>query len=106
MTTRNLRYCIPLLLTCLSGAAFAQDGNATMGKQIAEEYCSACHIIERDGPFKLEPPSFAAIAVYRTREQIRARIVRPIHAEMPRYTDYMIGGNIDDMVAYITSLEE
>lgn len=102
---RSFRYGLALFLTVLSGAAIAQDGNITMGQQIAEEYCVACHVIDRGGPFKLEPPSFAAIAVYRSAEQIRARIEQPIHAAMPRYTQYMIGGNIDDMVAYITSLE-
>ncbi|MBO6885523.1 MAG: cytochrome c [Marivita sp.] len=104
MTMRSFRYGLALFLTVLSGAATAQDGNVTMGQQIAEEYCVACHVIDRGGPFKLEPPSFAAIAVYRSAEQIRARIEQPIHAAMPRYTQYMIGGNIDDMVAYITSL--
>jgi mono/diheme cytochrome c family protein len=93
-------------LICLSGMAAAQDGNVTMGRQIAEEYCASCHMVEPDGPFKQEPPSFAAIAVYRSPDQIRARIVQPIHADMPRYSDYMIGGNIDDMVAYIASLEK
>lgn len=85
--------------------AKAQDSGVEMGMVIADEYCSRCHNIERDGPFKLEPPSFAAIAKYRTAEQVRQRIVRPIHEKMPRYVDYMIGGNIPDMVAYIMSLE-
>ncbi|MCI5112621.1 MAG: cytochrome c [Marivita sp.] len=97
---------LAIALSCLSGIALADAPNATMGRQIAEEYCSACHMIEPGGPFKQEPPSFAAIAVYRSPDQIRARIVQPIHADMPRYSDYMIGGNIDDMVAYIASLEK
>jgi len=77
-----------------------------MGKDIADEYCVQCHNVAADGPFKLEPPSFAAIATYRSKEQIRHRIIMPIHEAMPRYTEYMIGGNIDDMVAYIGSLEK
>lgn len=89
--------------TCITGVALA--GDVEMGRDIALEYCIACHDISATGPFKQEPPSFAAIAVYRTAEQIRARIVNPIHDDMPDYTRYMIGGNIDDMVAYITSLE-
>ncbi len=32
--------------------------------------------------------------------------VLPIHTEMLRYTDYMIGGNIDGWDGYIASLEE
>jgi mono/diheme cytochrome c family protein len=84
----------------------AQEGDASMGLSIAEEYCASCHNVGVDGPFKLDPPSFAAIGTYRSAEQIRERIVRPIHDDMPQYTDYMIGGNIDDMVAYIVSLEK
>lgn len=106
MTIRTFRRSLATLLIGLAGPTLAQDGNVTMGLQIAEEYCSACHVIERGGPFKLDPPSFAAIAVFRSPEQIKARIEQPIHASMPRYTEYMIGGNIDDMVAYIASLDE
>lgn len=87
-------------------AAPAQDADAAMGENIAQEYCIRCHDVGPDGPFKMDPPSFAAIAKYRTPEQIRERIVTPIHAAMPRYVDYMIGNNIGDMVAYIVSLEE
>jgi mono/diheme cytochrome c family protein len=94
-----------LLMTSPSSST-AQDGNLEMGRLIADEYCSVCHNIQPTGPFKLETPSFAAIAKYRSVEQVRRRIVTPIHQRMPRYKDYMIGGNIDDMVAYIMSLEK
>ena len=103
-----IRGLVLVALTALSysSEAKAQDGNLEMGGIIADEYCSRCHNIELNGPFKLEPPSFAAIAKYRTADQVRERIVRPIHEKMPRYVDYMIAGNIDDMVAYIMSLED
>ena len=106
MRTRYLYLGVAIALTDLSGTALAQEGNITMGRLIAEEYCVSCHNVDPGGAFKQDPPSFAAIAIYRSTEQIRARIVQPIHAAMPRYTEYMIGGNIDDMVAYIASLEE
>ncbi|PWL34493.1 MAG: hypothetical protein DCO97_14295 [Marivita sp. XM-24bin2] len=106
MSKRGIRYGLALALTGVAGTAWAQDGNVTMGQQIAEEYCASCHMVGPGGAFKEDPPSFAAIAVYRSADQIRARIVQPIHDAMPRYTEYMIGGNIDDMVAYITSLED
>jgi hypothetical protein len=51
---------------------------------IADEYCSRCHNIEPDGPFKLETPSFAAIAKYRSAEQVRRRIITPFHERTPR----------------------
>ena len=101
-----VRASLAIAAITLSGTAVAQEANVTMGRQIAEEYCATCHMVEPSGPFKQEPPSFAAIAVYRSPEQIRARIMQPIHSDMPRYSEYMIGGNIDDMVAYIASLEE
>ena len=94
------------MVATLPVAAPAQEAGVAMGKSIAEEYCVTCHDISPEGPFKLEPPSFAAIAKYRSEGQIRARILRPIHDAMPHYSDYMIGGNIDDMVAYIVSLGE
>lgn len=106
MHNRCLCLGVVIALTGLSGPAMAQEGNITMGRQIAEEYCVSCHNVDPGGAFKQEPPSFAAIAIYRSPEQIRQRIVTPIHAAMPRYTEYMIDGNIDDMVTYIASLEE
>lgn len=101
-----VRASLAIAVMGLAGMASAQEGNATMGRQIAEEYCVSCHMVDPGGPFKQDPPSFAAIAIYRSPDQIRARIVQPIHADVPRYSEYMIGGNIDDMVAYIASLEE
>ncbi|MFA8386828.1 MAG: cytochrome c [Pelagibaca sp.] len=106
MSNKCLCLGVSIALTGLASMAMAQEGNITMGRQIAEEYCVACHNVDPGGAFKQEPPSFAAIAIYRSPQQIRERIVTPIHAAMPRYTEYMIGGNIDDMVAYIASLEE
>lgn len=76
-------------------------GDVEMGRDIANEYCIACHDVSPTGAFKQEPPSFAAIAVYRSGEQIRSRIINPIHVSMPDYEKYMISGNIGDMVAYI-----
>ena len=88
-----------------ASSLLAEEASLEMGKNIADEYCVQCHNVEPNGPFKMEPPSFAAISKYRSKDQIKQRIIMPIHESMPRYTDYMIGGNIDDMVAYIMSLE-
>ncbi len=106
MTLRQLISLTILTLATPALPATAQEASVSMGRDIAEEYCAACHDVGLDGPFKQDPPSFAAIAKYRSKDQIRQRIVTPIHDAMPRYTDYMIGGNIDDMVAYIQSLEK
>jgi hypothetical protein len=53
---------------------------------------------------KQEPPSFAAIAVYRSAEQIRSKIMVP-HMGMPEVAQ-VLGLNVDDLVAYIVSLDE
>jgi hypothetical protein len=52
---------------------------------------------------KQDPPSLAAIAIYRSPEYIRSNIVAP-HGAMPDIAN-VLGLNVDDLVAYITSLD-
>ena len=101
---KRLRIALSVL-TLFGSSAFAQEASVEMGKHISDEYCYECHNVRPDGPFKQDPPSFAAIAKYRSAVQIKERIISPSNHQMPRYTQYMIGGNLDDMVAYIVSLE-
>ena len=75
-----------------------------IGQDLAADWCSRCHDIGREGQMKQEPPSFAAIAVYRTADQIRSKITAP-HTGMPEIAQ-VLGLNVDDLVAYIVSLEE
>ncbi len=105
----------PIWLCCTAVAfvvaaplgASAQD--IEKGRQIAETYCSRCHDVGPDGKMKQDPPSFAAIAVYRTPDQIYGRILAP-HAPMPQVVfswDWMVSKvNVDDVVAYIVSLDK
>mgnify|MGYP003402711860 FL=1 len=86
----------------LSPAAFAADPVA--GRKLAEEWCARCHNIEMGAPFKLQPPSFASIAVFRAENDIRGKIISP-HIGMPEITWTLPVGDIDHLVAYITSLE-
>jgi mono/diheme cytochrome c family protein len=87
-------------------SAAAADGDVKEGERIARESCSRCHNVEPKGPFKLHPPSFASIAVYRSVEQIRGRIIfPPLHASMPEIGYMLSPRNVDHVVAYITSLE-
>jgi mono/diheme cytochrome c family protein len=91
------------------GVALAQSqvraqGDAEAGQDLAADWCSRCHDVGREGRMKQEPPSFAAIAVYRTADQIRSRIAAP-HTGMPEIAQ-VLGLNLDDLVAYIVSLEE
>ena len=77
------------------------------GRLLAEENCAECHDIGPGGASKLHPPSFAAIAGYRSEDQILARILFPsLHASMPAWVNWISRDEIDDLVAYIRSLED
>ena len=95
-------------ILCTGVAAGAQErGNPTSGQTLADANCSQCHNIAPGGAFKLFPPSFAAIAVYMHPDIIPIRIMHPDHAAiMPQFHTYMNATNLDDLVAYIRSLEE
>ena len=85
--------------------AYAQ-GDAAEGESIANKICTRCHNVKASGPFKQYPPSFAAIAVFRSADQIYERIVLPpLHSSMPQIGTMLMPENIDHLVAYITSLE-
>lgn len=97
-----------LTLALLGPGAWAQEaGNPAAGKLLSEDNCSRCHNIEPGGAFKLFPPSFTAIATYMDPQIIRIRIMYPEHAAiMPQFHTYMNMTNLDDLVAYIVSLDE
>jgi len=80
-----------------------EPGDPAAGRALAEEWCAECHEIEAGGAFKQVPPSFAAIAAYRPAEYIRANILFP-HEEMPELAKFF-GLDVDDVVAYLPSLE-
>lgn len=84
--------------------AHAQD--AEEGRQIAEDFCTRCHNIEPGGPAKLYPPSFASIASFRAADDIRWKVIAPpLHTGMPQLGDFLAPPSLDDVVAYIVSLE-
>ena len=77
------------------------------GRKLAAEVCASCHDVSAGGPFKQYPPSFASIAVYRSTDQIRGRIISPpMHSGMPQLSIIWRPGYVDDVVAYIVSLEK
>ena len=89
----------------ISGAA--AQGDAAEGEKIVRKGCAQCHNVEPNGPFKQFPPSFASIAVYRSVDQIRSRILYPpLHSSMPQLSFIFLPNNVDDIIAYITSLEK
>ncbi len=93
---------------CLGSVAAAQDrGDPDAGRALAEANCSRCHNIVPGGATKLFPPSFTAIAAYMHPDIIPIKIMYPDHTSiMPQFHTYMNSTNLDDLVAYILSLEE
>ena len=54
----------------------------------------------------MHPPSFTAIAGYRPADQILSRIMFPaLHSPMPAWSNWISRDEVDDLVAYIQSLE-
>ena len=87
----------------ISSVALA-DGDAVAGKETAREWCADCHDVEPGGQMKHDPPTFTAIANYRSPDYIHANITFP-HTAMPDVV-HVLGLDVDDLVAYIVSLEE
>jgi mono/diheme cytochrome c family protein len=101
---RFLTACLLLSGLALTPNHVRAQGDPENGQDLAADWCSRCHDIGREGRMKQEPPSFAAIAVYRSADQIRSKIMAP-HTGMPEVAQ-VLGLNVDDLVAYIVSLEE
>ena len=93
---------LPAMVVTFPQSAYAAD--AAAGRQLAEKWCAKCHNIETGGPFKLSPPSFASIAAYRMEDDIRGKIIEP-HIGMIDVKWVLPVEDIDNLVAYITSLE-
>jgi mono/diheme cytochrome c family protein len=99
--TFRLAPLVCLLSLCFSAPAIAAD--AAAGRALAEKWCTKCHDIEAGAPFKLHPPSFAAIAAFRPAEVIHSKIVSP-HIGMPEIIWTLQAEDIENVEAYIASL--
>jgi len=94
------------LLLLLAAPVSAQDiGDAAHGRQLAETWCSSCHIV---GPTTARgtsngAPTFAAVASMSstTAMSLHAFLMTP-HANMPDL--HLSRDEIDDVSAYILSL--
>lgn len=102
-----IRQLATIALVALVGpATSAVAADAENGKILAEENCARCHDVAPGGASKLFPPSFTAIAGYRAEEQIISRILYPnLHSPMPAWSNWISRDEVDDLVAYIQSLE-
>jgi mono/diheme cytochrome c family protein len=88
----------------MSRSVYAAD--ALEGRKLAEQWCAKCHNIEKNAPFKLNPPSFASVATYRTYDNILGKVIAPsLHSGMPETQWFLQKKDYDDLLAYIISLE-
>ena len=103
-----IRVAVFSMLVALAPAgALAQEGDAARGQAIAEAQCARCHDVAKGGAFKKMPPSFQAIAIYRTAPDIWSRIIAPSpHAAMPDMTWTLTAEEVQDVLAYIVSLDQ
>jgi mono/diheme cytochrome c family protein len=93
-----------VMALAVSQLAYAADTAA--GRKLAGQWCAKCHNIAIGAPFKLNPPSFAAIAAYRTSDVILGKIITPaLHSGMPETLWTLQREDFENLVAYITSLE-
>lgn len=95
-----------IVLAALAVALPAAAQDVEEGRAIAEEFCVRCHDIADGGAMKTYPPSFDSIAIFRSEEQIRARVMFPdLHTGMPQWGTFLDLGQVGDVTAYIMSLE-
>ncbi|MGI9434096.1 MAG: c-type cytochrome [Geminicoccaceae bacterium] len=105
MGSTKFGICYGVLIAISTSTAFA-EGDVALGEEIARESCIRCHNVDAGGPFKEHPSSFAAIAAYRSEEQIYGRIMfPPLHSAMPQLGYMLTPDNVEHLVAYIQSLE-
>jgi mono/diheme cytochrome c family protein len=84
-----------------AGPAAAQDVNR--GQRLAEQWCSNCHAVERRGSDSVPTLQQIANLPGRDTAMLRTFLTNP-HPPMP---PFQIGrDDIDDLVAYITSLRQ
>ena len=79
--------------------------SAEKGQELAEKFCSGCHIIraEQEGTAPVGPPSFASIANKpgQTAEQIKGALEAP-HPPMPDM--HLTNNEMQDIIAYLETL--
>ncbi len=94
-----LRLIAVVVVSAAALPAGAQD--AVRGRQLAEQWCSSCHAVERRGSDSV--PSLQQIATLPGRDAnyLRTFLTNP-HPPMPPLQ--IARTDIDDLVAYIASL--
>jgi mono/diheme cytochrome c family protein len=102
--TRTFFAVSSLIVAAVAGGPAAAS-DPVEGRRLAQDLCSACHLVtpQQAGPVVDGVPAFAALARDRsmTDEALRGFIVDP-HPQMPRVQ--LTATEIDAIVAYIRSL--
>lgn len=88
-----------------STAAIAQTGDPQAGRELAEQWCTACHVVTPEGPGTDVAPALPELVREgrRTSEQLRVWLTAP-HPPMPDLA--LTRRAIDDIVAYLETLAE
>ena len=98
-----------LSLAILSTGAAAEEllGDPTAGRRLAEDVCSACHIIAPgdDPTSDVDAPAFPDLANSPRVTALSLRVfLQTPHERMPDFR--LTRDETDDVIAYILSLEE
>ena len=94
-----------IVMACVQ-AALAQQRDPTPGRRLAERECASCHAVKpgeiEGSPLRTAPP-FQLVARMASTTELALRVfLRTSHAGMPNLQ--FNEQEIDDLVAYITSL--
>lgn len=87
-----------------AGPAAAVGPSAEAGADLAARWCAACHVVAADGAGTDAAPSFVSIAHKRAPDELKAFLSKPHAKPMRGFT--LSTREIEDVVAYITSLDE
>jgi mono/diheme cytochrome c family protein len=103
---RGARAGLALLLLLAAGEALAA-GDAAKGREVAERWCSRCHVVSAAKPYGGidSTPSFLLMSEHP--DDYRPRVLtlkaRPPHKALD--LDELSNDDLEDLIAYIDSLE-
>jgi mono/diheme cytochrome c family protein len=93
------------VLMSLASAASGAEMNTAAGKQLAKEWCAACHVVEpgQTETTSTAAPTFLDVAANpgTTEMSLRAFFATP-HEQMPNFQ--LTNEQTDNVIAYILSL--
>lgn len=84
-------------------SAWAQQGDSEIGRQLTQNWCTTCHVVDKEGHGTDVGPALPALLGdgRRTSDEIRGWLVDP-HPPMPNFD--LTRQEIEDIVAYLESL--